>query len=175
MEWIKNLLTFLVRIFTQQKPIVIVPPKPIVPNLPPLMTKREILFEAAQASLGKDITPFDEIPDELACVQQLCVIAKQVYPDFPSLISTIELSGYLRSSHHFAKTKIPKLGTIIVGITGTGDGTIKHGHCGIFLRDLRIASNSSLNGKWEDNYSLDSFLRRFRDMGKMTIEMYDPL
>jgi len=69
----------------------------------------------------------------------------------------------------FIRVTDPEPGNIIISPTGFSSlrdkSPIKHGHVGIFGKDLKIMSNSSATGKFEENYTLDTWIQRFRKEG----------
>lgn len=135
---------------------------------------QEVLALVAEGFLEREASPEDNAPDELACVESLTNILRFVYSDFPQEISTIILKKRLDNSPHFKPTLALDRGNIILSVTGTGNGTIV-GHCGILRGNSRIMSNTSKNGLWQDNYSVNAWVNRFRIRGGMKIYVYEPV
>lgn len=154
---------------------VFVESKPVPPPVPPTPTPGELVAEAARAALGKDLTPDDKVPDEVACVAQLMVVInKTPYGLFPNLTFTPYLFNVLKSHPHWRATLTPSPGCIIVSPT-VGD---QIGHCGIFLTNTRIASNNSfgtLKGKWTDNYSFQNWVSYFRGVLHLHAYIFEPV
>ena len=151
------------------KPAYDVPPASLPMNSPD--NRREALLERAKMALGKDVSPLDLADDELGCVESLTAILREIVP-VPSLLSTRELHTFLKSSPDFKGTLELKPGNIVLSITGTGlPGT--RGHCGILLENDRIASNTSKTGKWEDNYSVASWVKSFRTQKGMKMLVFE--
>src|SRR5260221_9491 len=75
----------------QNRDIVVETPKP----MPPIQTNAEKLYEAAKASLGKDIA---RTQSELGCAEAVSYLLHQIdIPDFPrnGFLSTTDLHNYL--------------------------------------------------------------------------------
>lgn len=132
---------------------------------------REKLLMAAKMALGTDASPMNLAPQELSCAEAVSNVVKKVFPSFMLTVSTIELDRFLSKSPQFKSTKIPSPGCII---NSPRLGSIP-GHCGIFLTTNRIASNDSKTGKFQDNYSLDSWAREMRDKRGLKIYLYEPI
>lgn len=136
------------------------------------LTPGEKVLLTVRAHLGTDASPMNLAPKELSCAEGVANILNKVYPSVPrNIISTNILDKHLSDSTHFKSTKIPKPGSVIMS---PRQGTTP-GHCGFFLTSNRIASNSSKTGLFEDNYSLDSWVREMRDKRKLKIYIYEPL
>lgn len=136
----------------------------------------DLIYEKAFESLGKDNTPEDRIPDELSCVDQLSTIvstALEGNSKFPIMYSTRSLFEYLSKSPSWKSVELPRYGDIILSVTGEGNGSIAHGHCGILGKktsedgSLWIMSNDSRNGIWSANYTVASWHRYFAAKGGM--------
>lgn len=143
---------------------------------PPPM--REQLYQAAFESLGKEMSPKDLAPDDVACAESFCNVVRKVLPDFPIFLSTKALYDHLRKDTRFKPTLDPERGNVIISVTGAGNGTIP-GHVGIHLGNGRIASNSSFTrpnsttaGLWEDNFSIEAWVKRYRTMGGMRLHYF---
>lgn len=133
---------------------------------------RERLYKAAVESLGKEMSPIDIAPDELACGESVCNVIRLVYPDFPMLPYTPDLADYLKKDKRFKGTLDPDPGNIIISPTAT---STRRGHVGIHLGNGRIASNTSENGLWEDNLSIDSWVKTYRTKNKLPIIYFEPI
>lgn len=170
-ELCANLWKIIIEIFygDMEEPIT-QPVEPIVPKTP----IGETLALIAENFIGTDASPKDTADDELACVDSLTLIVKYVFPDFRHILSTQGLKKELDDSHHFKPTLELKRGNIILSVTDTGNGTVR-GHCGILRSPTRIMSNTSADGLWKDNYSLDAWIQRFRVKGGLKIYVYEPI
>jgi hypothetical protein len=118
--------------------------------------------------LDQDASPFDEAPDEYGCADSLSKVINSAFPKcIVGSVSTKELYNQLLNSKQFVKVKDLEAGDIIISPTGsnTKDGGIPNGHCGIVGEDGEIMSNSSDTGKWTQNYTIESWIRRYRNKG----------
>lgn len=151
-------------------------PDPITPMLTPTPTKTpEQLYEFAHSFLDTDPTPHSDVDNEVACVDTLSTILNEFFsPDqsFPHLISTVALYGHLREDTRFVGTLDLTPGNVILSVTGTGNGTIENGHCGILGENGTIMSNDSRDGKWRTNYSVQSWVERYRTQGGMKVRVF---
>ncbi len=166
-------LTYFIRELFHIKPSVTPePPKPVPPMTVPIEepSKRELLALEAKKWLGKDVTPQDNVPDGVACVEVLVKVAEPIYPELKGLTYTPVLHSVLKMSPKFKATLTPSRGSIIVSPT-EGDNV---GHCGIFLSDTEIASNSSKTGRFEKNYTFDSWIHYFRLNKGLHAYIYEP-
>lgn len=136
------------------------------------MTNREKLLQEAKFWLGKEPTPDDAVPDDVACVSSLSHVIAGVIP-FPHLVGTPALFTYLQKSPQWKATLDLTPGNVVVSVTGTGNGKIPNGHCGILLENERIASNSSPSGLWENNFSVTSWVKRYRTTGGMQVFIFE--
>lgn len=132
---------------------------------------RQKIHTEARKWLGKDASPQDNAPEELACAESVCNILQKTGVDIPLLVSTIELNKWLKNSPLFKQSLESKPGNIIISVTGTGNGSIR-GHVGIFS-DQWIMSNDSSVGMWLENYTIDGWVKRWRDKGGMAIYYYE--
>ncbi len=126
----------------------------------------EKLYKVAIASVGKDVTPNDEIIDDVACVTNVCYFLRQVVADLPNLAYTPYFLDYLKKDNRFELTNEVSPGHIILSATGTGNGTIR-GHTGIISKNEKIMSGNSTTGRWEENFTLSSWDKRYRVGGGM--------
>jgi hypothetical protein len=128
------------------------------------------LYLNALESLGKDASPLDEATDEVGCADS---VSKLVLKTFPNVIkgsvSTAELYKQLLASKDFSKVSQFKFGDIIISPTGLGTGGLSNGHTGIVGEDETIMSNSSATGLWTSNYTITSWVARYRKLGGFPI------
>ena len=137
-------------------------------------SSREKILAAAQDALGKDITPHDNVPDEVACAESLCKLIQTVDPTFPMLPYTLDLLNEFKRNPKYKATLDIKPGNLIINASTTGNGKIR-GHCGVLMGNDRISSNTSANGRWEDNYSIKKWNERFRYYGGMPTRVFEPI
>jgi len=127
-------------------------PQPDTTPKPEPKSPSQILYNTAKASLGKDLTPSDRVPDEVACVSQVQAVYKKAFGHYiePYTDSTTTLTRVLRSHRDFQEAN-PTRGCI--SVFPTGNGTI--GHVGIW-GDTHVMSNNSAGkdkGKFTANYT----------------------
>lgn len=120
---------------------------------PYTMSNKEKFYQICVEALDTDPTPLDKINDEVACAETLSFLIQKIHPDFPILPSTRDLDTKLFIDKRFKRTLTPKRGDIIMmPRTKTTSG-----HCGIFLTEEKIASNTSKDGIWRGNYDVESW------------------
>lgn len=135
-------------------------------------TNQEKLIKVAIDALDTDVTPQDNIPDEVACSEVVSTLINRVFPDFPILGSTADLFQRLKIDKRFKAVLTPQRGTIIV----TPRTTEKTGHTGIYIADDRIASNNSLGklkGKFTGNYSWNGWVNEFVVKKGLRVILFD--
>jgi hypothetical protein len=137
-------------------------------------TKQQALLRLAKDNLGRDITPNDKIPDNVACAEGVSTLIKTIYPDFPIIPSTLELDNYLRKDKRFEPTLDLDAGNIIISPTGRGNGLIA-GHCGVLLEGGKIASNNSYTGLLDNLFTIELWVKRYRVKGGFPIYVFKPL
>ncbi len=87
--------------------------------------------------------------------------------------STIELNDFCRKHWKATLNFLP--GNVVISVTGTGNGTITHGHAGICGKAGNIMSNDSATGLWQQNYSVVSWVKYYRGKGGMKVLVYEPI
>ena len=123
----------------------------------------EAIAEAAEAALGTDPTPKDQISDEIACVSSLVAILPPEFGISRNTSYTPDLVKILKASARFKPTYEMKRGSIVVYPT---EG-LNVGHAMICLEDddgtisnrNTLASNNSfggIKGMWTRNYNRKS-------------------
>lgn len=173
MNTLKLLVGLFLRFFYQTPPEPIKPPTPPpMPEPVPLVeTAAERLAEAAIAMLGTDVTPDDKVPDEVACVSSLVAVVPAEFGLSKKLTYTPLLVNALDNNDHFERVSVPRKGTIVVSPT---QGT-NVGHCGIYVEDNQIASNNSKTGKWEVNYTRQSWIAYFGNKKQLRGYLFAPV
>ena len=141
--------------------------------LTPDLTNQGKLYAAALLQMGRDASPRDLEPDDVACVESVTTLIHQIRPEVPIMTGTWTFLEYLkRSSMLFQKTDDPKPGCIIISPTGTGNGKLKNGHTGIIGKDGIIMSNDSASGLFLENYTLESWKHKYGKIGGFPVEFY---
>jgi hypothetical protein len=139
-----------------------------------MLTQKKTLLDVCKEHLGKDASPNDLAPDELACAETVTTLLRKVYPDTPIITGTYTLWQYLKDPKNGYKPVIDGVAeTIIISPTGTGNrGTV--GHVGIFDDNGLIMSNNSIlnKGTFTQNYTLDTWKKRYVDNQGMPIYLY---
>ena len=134
-------------------------------------------YDTAVSFLGKDASPSDLADDSYGCAESWNGIYKATFGEFfmkTNRLSTYWLLDALSKSICFVEVSSPQTGDTIIAASGTG-GTpeVPRGHVGICGENGIVMSSDSYNhGLWEENYSVDSFLRRYRDRGKFPVKFY---
>lgn len=151
----------------QPEPVV-VPPVPVEPPKPP-KTAARTLYEYALAQIGKDASPADVAPDEYGCAETVCNIIHECFGDFPLeggvIISTADLYKKLKKHPKFTQIAEFGPGDVLVSPTGYGNGGLANGHTGIVGENNVIMSNDSATGLFKENYTIESWVARYRKIG----------
>lgn len=139
------------------------------------MEPSELLYKTAVDNLGRDVTPKDEVDDEVSCAFSLNAVYKQAFgKEIGGGASTAAMYLVLKNDKRFEKTSLYSKGCIIISPTGYGNGSIR-GHVGIMGENERIMSNTSKTGLWESNMTLTSWIKRYRYAGDLPILFYRPV
>jgi hypothetical protein len=124
------------------------------------------LYKQAIKFLNTDASPKDIAPDSVGCADSVSTIIQTVLPDFPVITGTYTLWQRLEKDARFVKVNVAKPGDVIISPTGLSKSTkVRNGHVGIFGEGDKIMSNTSANGKWEQNYTLPTWKKRWETAG----------
>lgn len=170
-------LAALLRRISDLLPGKVTPPQPApVPAPLPPPDPSDVLLETARSFLGRDASPADVAPDEFGCAETVTDIIHAAFADFPpdgkTIVSTTTLYQRLRAHPKFKMTLDPVPGSIIISPTGYGNGGLANGHTGIFDQGQKIMSNDSRTGLFKMNYTLDSWVARYRKIGGFPIFIF---
>jgi hypothetical protein len=130
------------------------------------------LYDVTKARLGTDVTPLDEVVDDVACAHSLTTLMKIAYPETPIMTGTATLYEWLLKQATWKKVDVPEPSDIIISPTGYGRGI---GHCGVIMENDIIASNNSYGvyaGKFTENYTLTSWNRRYGEKQSLPITYF---
>lgn len=168
----------------QPDPPVVVPPRP-EPVPAPVeavqLSPRERLYLLAKASLGVDASPNDVAPDEYGCMETVDDIyfkARGFYINGSKnqpTISTATGRDIMRAGRYFRQVSIPQQGCIIISATGLGSNpNMPNGHVGI-MGKFGIMSNNSITGKFDEYYTLKTWMARYKLVGGYPVEFFEPI
>lgn len=152
-----------------------VPPNPDPKPMPPPETPGFHLYKVANSFVGRDASPADIAPDEYACAESVSNIIHEAFGDFPKnspVLSTAVLHIQLLNHPKFKGVMAPEPGDVIISPTGSGNGKLPNGHTGIFGFGGQIMSNDSATGLFKPNYTLDSWVARYRKLGGFKIYIF---
>lgn len=140
------------------------------------MINRIKLYLAALQHLGIDASPLDEADDDVGCADSVSKILLKTFPGvIKGSVSTSELYKQLSTSKDFSKVSQFRCGDIIISPTGMGTGGLSNGHVGIVGEDETIMSNSSATGLWTSNYTISTWVARYRRLGGYPIIFFRKL
>lgn len=171
------LLSFLKRPAPAPQPVPEPEPQPEpTPPPPDPDAPRLHLFDVAKSYLGRDASPEDIASDEYGCAETVSDIIHAAFGDFPpdgkTIISTAILYQRLRAHPKFKATLDLLPGNIIISPTGYGNGKLANGHTGIFAEGKNIMSNSSSTGLFQQNYTIDQWVARYKTLGGFPIAVF---
>ena len=119
-------------------------------------------FNAAIRSLGTDASPNDIAPDEYGCAETVNDIHKLAFGyAIGGDVSTYRMYRDIKLNKKFVKVEYPLEGDIVISPTGYGSGGLTNGHVGIVGELTKIMSNDSSTGKFEENYTIQSWRERY--------------
>ena len=136
----------------------------------PDFNARGKFYITAVGCLGTDVTPQDDIPDDVACAEVINKIHEKAF-GFPILsireggASTRLLYKAMTKSKLFQESPTPLEGSIIISPTGLGNKNLPNGHIGIVGKDKVVMSNNSFNGLFEENYTITGWKERYQRWG----------
>ncbi len=135
---------------------------------------RVTLYSTALSFLGTDASPRDQAIDDLGCADSLSGVYKAFGPIIRWSVSTAELYNILNTSPQFRKVTDFRPGDIIISPTGMGTrpDIISNGHVGIVGENEEIMSNSSATGLWTNNYTVTSWVAKYRKQGGYPIFVF---
>lgn len=137
------------------------------------MTTSEKVYQTAISFIGKDASPDDIAPDELACAESVTDILIKAGCRIPIILSTSDLNFFLHMSSEWGNVTVPTRGNIVISPTGMGGKNgITHGHVGILMDNGKIASNDSLTGNLTLKYDLKSWESRYVYLGGYPMTFY---
>lgn len=138
-------------------------------------TPQQKLYRIACSYLGQDVSPLDDkVSDEYACAETVSKIVQKAFGDFSSdaILSTTLLFYKLKNHQSFKQVLEFEAGNIIISPTGYGNGHLANGHTGICGMNGKIMSNNSATGIFKENYTIDSWIKRYRVMGGFPIFVF---
>ena len=134
-----------------------------------VLSNSEKFFNFCMTWLNKDITPKDEVDDDVACMATIDTLYKTFSGSYLSgkgiTISTRVGLDVLSRSPSWQRIYKPEKGCIVLYATGTGNGYLANGH--IFTSDGqgKLYSNSSSNGLFQQNYTDFTAKYRYQTLG----------
>lgn len=126
----------------------------------------------ARVMEGRDLTSL--APDELGCAESVSRILVQ-WGLSPSVVTgTWTLQQELQKNKNFKRISEREVtpGCVIIAATGEGNGKIKNGHVGIVGENLRIWSNNSSTGKWDNHLTVFFFKNHYGLAGGYPVYYY---
>lgn len=155
-------------------------PAPEAAPAPKPPSTGQILHDTALSFLGQDASPKDRASDELGCVESVCEVWRAAFGTLLSdTLSTASLYRLFKIDSRFEL--VPASGPFLPGdfiISPTGLGSnpnVPHGHVGIFGENGTIMSNTSKTGRWERNYTKQSWDERYKHQGGYPVYVFRPI
>lgn len=138
------------------------------------MTKAEQLAQLAESKIGVDFTNNNLVPKEVSCSFAVTTLVNQIDKRVAIQPGTTIFWSFMDESELFERIWEPERGCIIISPTGTNTRpeTMPHGHVGIYLDTNRIVSNDSASGLWIENYSRESWRKRYHYDGGYPVKLY---
>ena len=139
------------------------------------MSNSERLYFAARAKRDEDPTPRDNVLDEVACAE---VVSAIYFGEFGEAISeengnsTYWLFQAFGNTKKWVEVEEPERGDIIISPTGYSSKGAEHGHTGYVMESGKIASNDSATGLFLENYTVDSWKRKFGEVMGFPVKFY---
>ena len=109
------------------------------------------------------------------CAEEVnAIIKKALGREIGGDVSTTRMYEALRNNPlRFLEVEAPIEGDIVISPTGYGTtGKVLNGHVGIYVGNQDIMSNDSQTGKFEKNYTLFSWKKRYGEEGGYPVKFY---
>lgn len=120
------------------------------------------LYEFAKSCLGKDIS---KTQNEYGCAEAVSYCLNKVFGDVNSnIVSTAVLDLALRGHAKFRQIETGEEflpGDIIMAVTGQAPDPLQNGHVGVVAYH-GVMSNNSITFKFDEHFTLESFIGRYR-------------
>jgi hypothetical protein len=122
----------------------------------------------SEMGVGIDVSPEDIASDEYGCSESVTRLIGLLFP-----FKTETFTGYLEAKLLAAgwyniKGDTPREGDIVLSPTPYV-GSQNVGHVGIIGKNKTIYSNSSTSGTWQQNYTLDTWTKRYNQTKNLPI------
>lgn len=151
------------------------PEAPLEPKIEPVAkeTAAQLLCAEAKKWLGKDASPRNRAPQELSCAEGVISIVNSAFPNTldPNIVGTGPLDQALHRSPKFKGVLDPVEGCIEI----SPQTATVHGHVGIYVGPDSIASNDSRTGKFEINYTRQSWRDTFIKKRGLKAHLFLPI
>lgn len=128
------------------------------------------MYVEAKDSLGQALSDGNR---QLGCAISVNAIALSALgEEIGGGASTARMYDCLVASQsRFKRVDAPLPGDIIISPTGTGNGSMPHGHVGI-VGKFGILSNNSENGLFEEKWKLDSWKEVYGKAGGFPVDFF---
>ena len=115
----------------------------------------------------KIASPKDIAIDEFGCAETIFNIIQTAFGDMDEkiLLSTTELYRKLKAHKKFQQVLDLEAGNVLISPTGYGNFQLTNGHTGIIGLNGKIMSADSATGLFMENYTIDSWIERYRKLG----------
>lgn len=141
--------------------------------LKPDFSARGRLYLGAISSLGKDASPNDIAPDEYGCAETVNDIHRKVFGSpIGGDVSTYRMYQALMKHPRFLGVDTPLEGDVIISPTGYGNGGLTNGHVGIVGKGGIVMSNDSGTGLFSENFTLNSWRKRYVGKGGYPVKFF---
>lgn len=168
---LKKLLEWLGILQKQLDEVIKKNPMDTVTNL----NASERIYEISKSLLKKRLTLDPSVPKETGCAQCVSYILKECGYAIPKggISGTYTLYEWLNKN--FYKTDTLEKGTIVIAVTGTGNGKVR-GHVWVVLdhdgKDWVLASNSSKTGLLDTDWKYQNAVAYYKNVGKLKMVIF---
>lgn len=136
-------------------------------------SKSKILYTYAKSQVGNKKSGV-KAPIAFGCAEAVNKIFLECFgTEIGGDVSTLRMYQALSRSIKFSKvTTAPEAGDIVISPTGYGNGSLANGHVGICSEQFKILSNNSDTGKWEENYTIPTWYKRYAIQGGFPVYFF---
>lgn len=133
-----------------------------ISNSPIMETNTQKLYNSAKACLGEDLSTDPAVPPEVSCAVAVNAVHKIAFGEvIGGGASTKDMYLKLLNDPRFQKVIEGIPGDIIISPSGYSSKGALHGHVAI-LGYHGIMGNNSLNGLWQEVYTMESWDTYYR-------------
>ncbi len=166
----KNLVILLELLLKQKKVVPIAEPQILTVTS---TDKNFDLYNLSKSYIGKYLTLNPTVPKNVNCCQAMSFVLKSAGYNIPKngISGTWDMKQWL--DKNFVKIDTPKIGSIMIAVSGTGSKPEYRGHVFVYGNEASM-SNDSTTGLWKAHWLNKNAKHYYGKTLGMTLHYYDP-